>query len=284
LQPWSYGRLNTVERALLAQRIQGEQAKSARHLNDLLRLQPPDMDRFLMLFDTALGGSALETEGQKAFGRPMLEKSAAPRAPESAPAAPAGAAGATRSDAPAAEFRSRGGKDAAKPADELQQRKANRALKEAAEAGLRALDRAGEADEKLGEKLHYFGDDRTRPGLAAQLYRKVDPTQEFAENNYYHLPIQQQTAGLVSVSDFWLDYAKHDGKSPFLSRHLAEASRNFAEAMMALAVLDLPAAAQAAHRGSGDHRHLPHGLCARGRRGDPSAHGLARAGRLAHRR
>src|SRR5207248_9718539 len=75
---------------------------------------------------------------------------------------------------------------------------------------------------------------------AAQLSRRVDTTMEWAENNYYHLPIQQQVAALVTVSPFWLDYARHDGKGPFLSRHLADASRNFTEMIFALAVLDLP--------------------------------------------
>ncbi len=76
--------------------------------------------------------------------------------------------------------------------------------------------------------------------LPARLYRRVDLTQELAENNYYKLPIQQQVAALVGVSDFWVDFARHDGKSPFLSRNLADASRNFTEMMFALAVLDLP--------------------------------------------
>ena len=79
--------------------------------------------------------------------------------------------------------------------------------------------------------------------MPARLYRKLDPTQELAENNYYKLPIQQQLAALVGASDFWVDYARHDGKSPFLSRHLADASHNFTEMMLALAVLDLPFAA-----------------------------------------
>ena len=73
-----------------------------------------------------------------------------------------------------------------------------------------------------------------------QLYRKVDPAQEWAENNYNHLPIQQQLADLVTVNPFWIDYSRHDGKSPFLTKHLAEASHNFTEILFALAVLDLP--------------------------------------------
>ena len=74
----------------------------------------------------------------------------------------------------------------------------------------------------------------------ARLYRKVDVTQEYAENNYYKLPIQQQIAGLIPVSRFWLDYSRHTGNGPFLSPSLPEASRNFTEMMFALSVLDLP--------------------------------------------
>src|SRR5207244_3870519 len=39
---------------------------------------------------------------------------------------------------------------------------------------------------------------------------------------------------------FWQDYAGHDARAPFLSRHLAEAGGNFTEMMFALSVLDLP--------------------------------------------
>ena len=63
---------------------------------------------------------------------------------------------------------------------------------------------------------------------------------ERAEDNYYHLPIQQQLAALVPADQFWLDYAHYDGDGPFLSRHFADASRNFTEMVLALSVLDLP--------------------------------------------
>src|SRR5262249_18726007 len=72
VQPWQYGRLNTVERVLLAQRLPGEPAKTARHLGDLLRLQPPGPDRFRVQFDTALLGRALATKDE--LGRPVLSK------------------------------------------------------------------------------------------------------------------------------------------------------------------------------------------------------------------
>jgi hypothetical protein len=88
--------------------------------------------------------------------------------------------------------------------------------------------------------LDYFDDARKGKEAPARLYRKVDLTQELAENNYYKLPIQQQIAALVGVNSFWVDYARHDGKSPFLTSNVADASRNFTEMMFALSVLDLP--------------------------------------------
>ncbi len=75
---------------------------------------------------------------------------------------------------------------------------------------------------------------------ARPFYRKLGPTKEWAENNYYQLPIDRQHADLIPINAFWRDYAAWDGKTPFLSQHVAQAGRNFPEMMLALAVLDLP--------------------------------------------
>ena len=75
------------------------------------------------------------------------------------------------------------------------------------------------------------------------MYRALGATKEWAENNYYKLRIVEQTADLVPVNAFWRDYAAwvaSGSKGPFVSPDLAEASRNFTEMMLALAVLDLP--------------------------------------------
>ncbi len=79
-------------------------------------------------------------------------------------------------------------------------------------------------------------------GLALQqaYFRRLGPTKEWAENNYYQLPIEDQGAELVTINAFWRDFAAWDGKVPNLSANLAEAHRNFTEMMLALAVLDLP--------------------------------------------
>ncbi len=64
--------------------------------------------------------------------------------------------------------------------------------------------------------------------------------QEWVENNYYHLPIENQNACLVTVNAFWKDFAAHVADPAFLSTNLAYANRNFTEIMFALSTLDLP--------------------------------------------
>jgi hypothetical protein len=72
------------------------------------------------------------------------------------------------------------------------------------------------------------------------LYRTLAPTKEWAENNYRHLRMAVQDANLVGPGRFWLDYAKRDPALPFRSVHFPEATRNFTEMVVALALLDLP--------------------------------------------
>jgi hypothetical protein len=251
-RPWQFGRLNTAERVLLAQRLAGEPSRTARMLDELQRLQPPNADRLLVLFETAVKGSAMEAGdalGLERFKgeaeRKMLKESVAGEAPMVA--APPGAAGmggfgagggrgpggpaggGTPMDAPANATR-----DFAKRRSGVMREEAKKDGKE--QFSLDALN----STDKLGAAFR--ADDRALAGIKApqQLYRNVDVTMEWAEDNYFHLPIAAQVAALVPIDPFWLDYARHDGRGPFLSENLAGASRNFTEIMFALAVLDLP--------------------------------------------
>jgi len=242
LEPWNYAQLNTVERILLSERVAGDRQNTSRHVGDLFALLPPNIDRFNFLFDTAVKGSALDTDDK--FG--IAEKqeklaelserlgrlSVASRARGTArPArgAPAAAAGAVRMDLAARE----------EPAVEL----AMDALEDTAATthAVRSLATKARGKGKDG-KLYFYGKKADRAGLVRQYYQKLDKTQEWAENNYYHLPIEKQTANLITVNAFWRDYAERDAKKgvSFRSNNLAEASRSFPEMMFALAVLDLP--------------------------------------------
>ena len=85
-----------------------------------------------------------------------------------------------------------------------------------------------------------LGEDDAFAAAPEQPYRSLDPTKEWAENNYYNLRITAQTYALIDENHFWLDLAKHGLKPGFGSRHLGAATGNFAEMMLALSFLDLP--------------------------------------------
>jgi hypothetical protein len=253
LKPWEYGRLNTVERVLLGKAVPGEREKTARHLSDLLRLQPPNVERQLFHFNVGLLGdlsnedagltAALGREQQKA--RKRLEDAASDRLHalrETEAADPQARLGAGLEPKPAAAVPTAGPVPPGMPRLEAGYARDGRSGGKAKGGESKdSPDGAVPADESKGDaKEFFFADDLDKRNDLRRLFRKLDPTQEWAENNYYKLRIAQQVAALVPEAEFWHDFARHDGKGPFLSRHLADASRNFTEMMFALAVLDLP--------------------------------------------
>ncbi|MCE9567021.1 MAG: hypothetical protein K8U57_33885 [Planctomycetes bacterium] len=240
MKPWMHGRLNTVERVLLASRITGESTKTARHLDDMLRVIPRNLDKELFNFDVGLDSSILESNDLLADRIDKLKQDTKElNLPEPKPALTQVDPKAPASDLPAmgqsASGSGMGGVNGPAitgfglaPGEPR-----SKTTTFQRHSGIKAKDTP--ADVEL-----YFSSGHEHRRDVRQLYRKIDPTQEWAENNYYKLRIQQQTADLVPVAEFWRDFAQHDGKSPFLSRHLADASRNFTEMMFALSVLDLP--------------------------------------------
>lgn len=249
LLPWSYEQLNIVERILLAQRLKDERPHMSRHVGDLYALLPPNIDNFIRLFDTAAKRSSLETEDLLGLHEALGERTALGLQMLDSPVA-AGAmpAAKPRSMDPKAESRMEESADRKSQMRESKEKQLDASKKLAAKAGgaRRALSKDAEKAEnmpetELGRGVNAYFDDAGVDGAAIrQLYRKLEKTQEWAENNYHHLLIADQNAGLVSVNAFWKDYAQHDPATPFVSRNLAEASRNFPEMLMALAVLDLP--------------------------------------------
>jgi autotransporter-associated beta strand protein len=278
-EPWAYARLNVAERALLAQRVKGEAANAARHLRELWELIPPNPDEQDRLFETALRGRALEIQVSNAsFGGVVKAGSGtltlagavsytggvavnaatampaiASPVPATAPAAPPPMELGAVMKKTLSRRLSLAGREMDKLAEvklEMAQPQ-ERELLERAKERLSVARKAGLSDERFGDgaakaqSLSYFGyEARQRArGLVRAYYRQLGPTKEWAENNYYNLPLAQQDASLVAINAFWRDYAQWiaDGaKGPFVSPHVAEAHRNFTEMMLALAVLDLP--------------------------------------------
>lgn len=259
LEPWRYGQLNVAERALLARRIAAEKPRTARHLADLLTVLPPDTERRRELFEAAVSAGALDTADR--FGRALADEKAEElgdrlelhmgglggggfagrQAGDSlsnpAPAPAAGQPGAPQSNAV--------GKvtvlDRSLRRDEARRglaAGAKRKLAEVESLEQLAADKDGAARGK--EAVNRFFFDAERGAAAAPLFRLLDPTKEWAENNYRHQRIAVQDASLIGPGRFWLDVVNHDPAVPFRSVHLAEATRSFPEMMLALALLDLP--------------------------------------------
>jgi hypothetical protein len=261
LEPWRFGRLNMVERILLGKRLKEQEASVARDARDQNDLIPPNMEDFNRRFDTAVQTSALETGAADEAGggvrdqlkrlsqkrSEMKEKqladlgavvgfattTAAPAAPPAAEPMAAHALGLQVANGAVAM-------DAAAKGQPEMMRKslASTRLRRAGADRQRALE--GADKDVAVEEAVFFEAAKSKREESRRFFQKLDQTKEWAENNYYNLPIEQQLAGLVGVNAFWADYAAHDGKTPFLSKHFPQATRNFTELMLALAVFDLP--------------------------------------------
>ena len=274
LQPWRYGRLNALERVLLGRRIDGERPITARHFDETLALTPPNIGRFVHLFDTAVKGSELETGDAFGLARgraDVLAESAARRramplespippqanmpfptaTASAAPAAPPAPGAAPQRVAASLSMNQARDMARKKVADgEAFEAKAEKAKQLApAKEGGRAGKGDMKANRELAEKEMLSSDkdsDRFyRRGEDArkeqrQLYAKLDKTMELAENNYHHLTIDKQIASLITANPFWRDFAAQDPAKPFFTRNLAEASNSFPEMLTALAAIDLP--------------------------------------------
>ena len=242
LRAWNYARLNTAERILVSQRIDADREHTTRDILDQLALLAPDRDRLNRLFLTAVKGRSLEASDAWGIVAAADGVVALHDSYEFEGGAMGGMGGmAFGGGEPAAP-------GYAVPTDDLfgeVPAPAAAAPMEEQAAKRRSLSRdlrvTGEKLSIAAGKNRYFDSRRDRKDATIPaLYQLLDKTQEWAENNYYHLPIEEQLAELVTVNAFWRDYAEHDPTQPFRSIHFAEASRNFTEMMLAMSILDLP--------------------------------------------
>ena len=189
LDVWNYQQLNVAERILLAQRVRRESPHTSRWVRDQFDLLPPDVERFDFLFGTAVKGSALDAddelgleEAKQSLKLGRLDSERDRMDSKGIPRSSAGQAG--RPAAPAA---------AEPPPAEATEKLARKSEM----ANRRGEDRNGVADKQDGA---YFYARLPESESERRLYVQMDKTQEWAENNYYHLPIEQQNADLVKVN------------------------------------------------------------------------------------
>jgi hypothetical protein len=235
LEPWRFERLNTVERVLLGKRLAGQEASVIRDTRERVDLIPPDMEAFNHRFDTALQASSLEADENGVSGaiedvrRRVATKQAA-EVLSYAAAAPATEAMPAPAPAMPAE----------EPTESVTVMKSKMSMRGGREFAALSGEKA--VHDSIGSDAPvdgFFDAVKEKREESRRFFQKLDKTQEWAENNYYHLPIQN-LADRVEENAFWADYAAHTNKTPFLSKAFPETATNFTEMMLALAALDLP--------------------------------------------
>ncbi|MBM3999155.1 MAG: hypothetical protein FJ297_06365 [Planctomycetes bacterium] len=231
-EPSRYEQLTTVERILLARRLEGRSIV-AREIADRLAMTPVDSARVAFLFNTATGVSSLDSENVVEQAKSTTAMDRLERRGGRARAG-LGEGGGGKGEA-AGE---RGGAPGAPPPPEsagLAVEMHEEKLKDAADKATGARGAA----RKEENALRFFGKPERREEYE-RLFQPLDTTREWAENHFYHVPLGQQTAALVNPNPFWLDLAGLTDDQPALSSHFLESANSFTEMMFVLALVDLP--------------------------------------------
>lgn len=258
LEPFEYERLNSLERILLAHRSEDRLESTQWDFRDRLALHPPDLTRSNLLFNGALatGGlafsdlNAARDQANGWFGRVATDGISAPASPPVASAPGAGGGftdGKSRGRSLRRSLESNAlsqQADGAETESAVEEMKKLGATQDKRQAKAKEARKETELHMKILDEKEVVFDAYADAGLdlstVEALYRPVETTKEWAETNYYRLPIGSHTHDLIAESRFWLDYVRHEKGKSFGSRHLGEATRNIHETLLALAVLDLP--------------------------------------------
>jgi len=241
LEPWEFRRLNVLERVLLTQRLSERTADGRRHVAELLAAQPPSDAAELALFGATIAGLGLDAQdkGIATYSRGVYRGPGDAAPPGAVPAPPQGP------PVSAGRPAETGNEDyfsdpANEPVADSAPKRELAELERAAERLREELDQdAGEIQDRLKD-LGYLADDEARRTDARGFYRPVDATRTWAEHNYFQRRIGEHVAELVRVDRFWNAFAQWNGDGPFVSAHFGDAADNLNEALLALAVLDLP--------------------------------------------
>jgi hypothetical protein len=225
-EPARSGRLNAVERALLARRVTAGPA-IARLLDDEVAALPPDPGRDAWLIDALLGGATLDADADVAEARQRV------------------VAMAFNED----RGESDGDFDDVEVTDDITAAPAAMSAPRPTMATPRPAPRAAAqprvAQHVAARQVRYDASaeelerDVVRRTEAAPMFRAADRAQEWAEHHWWHRTPAQSGADMIGPSRLWRDLAHHT-TGPFLSPALGLATGSFAEAMCALAVTDLP--------------------------------------------
>ncbi|MGN6137016.1 MAG: hypothetical protein ACTHOU_21240, partial [Aureliella sp.] len=233
---WRVQRLNTLERVLLAQREAELASGTKRWLDEFLAAHPLDPVARSQRFETALRGSMLDVEAGKSL---LFERLAEVQLRDELSRADMnmGMGGYGPRGGVAGGMMGRNGhtmlgiepatSDFGAYALEARDKKMQDASGLAAEAEAYYFDAEG-----------FNGAAKRRAG---RFFQTLDQTRQWAESQFYHVRLDNQSPELIPPSLFWQEFAAGGfSNESFLSQNIDLPVGSINEALCALAVLDLP--------------------------------------------
>ena len=230
---WRMQRLNAVERVLLARQQDAVHTGTMRWLNEYTEANPVSPELTRNRFGFALSRSSLDFSEKDATVVAGLSRGRASNGVDFFGMAGGGGGG--------LGGRRGGGAKLAEnaPATARRMRQMMESKSEAepmAEATMEGL----ELDKKF-QSGAFYERERLQANLGRQMrsFRSLDTTKEWAETQFYRIRLSNQKSNLIAPNSFWQQYLSQD-KDTFLPEKLDAPVRNLNEALLALAVIDLP--------------------------------------------
>lgn len=250
LDSLSFEQLNIFEKILLSQRLEKQSPDIVRNLLDQYMLSPTSVTAFDGLYDFAMNSNGLNERSVAGFffEGEELEKGKNSESFKSL----AGDQLIDRLKKTPSKSKKRSGKDSKSGRESAPQEQKSQSTDRKSDSSRPGKRGPGDGGGFGGGGRGGFDHDsdelffENEEGLrelrdeSQSLYRRLPPTREWVEHNYYHIAPGSSTASLVAMNRFWRDYANHDGGGPFLSTYFPECTRSLTEMMFVLAVLDLP--------------------------------------------
>ena len=218
LEPWRFERLNVVEKILLLKATGGD---AGRYAEDLMALVPHGTFSLDGIFGQVLLAGQLEPD-RGGIDRKLVE------------ARRAGRPGKKVRGIESSRFAGVEGLELEEEEPILEDFEVSDSNESDEDAD--ALGFEG-AEESTGRRA-YAAEKLLRQEAEGFFFRDLEPTQELAETHYWRVQLPEITGALITVSPFWLDFAKSDGT--FVSGQFPLATRSATEMLLAIALLDLP--------------------------------------------
>lgn len=243
---WRFERLNALEKVLVSRSVEAKREAVDRFMKDWIGANPVDplwrRDRFTSgLLSGVLGGEDAGVMMPEELSRSKKRKSLG-RFGGGGGMGGMGGMGGVVMDAADGPI---GGVGGELPGTEAQEPPAPAADGEGGSGGAKdkAANRRTNQRRAAGDYFSFgvAGADEKKSLAADRFFQSVQATKKWAESHYFRRTKESGAEGAVPHNAFWLDYLKHNAEEgKFLSANIDLPTATLHEAIIALAVTDLP--------------------------------------------